>query len=287
MGLCFGWVGSYLFRVATKVSLAGRLQASGPPGPPPARAAWPPRPPALCGPLLLHPRGLQSVAWRFQPASRSRRCPRLPSGALAAPLAPTTPHPFNRAPPLHARTRPALLFPALPPSRLAANDVYTPSPFFPPPAVQQMTYVKQLEDYEEAVMRKRLEEMPEAGARPPCFPAAGALSSCLLLGGTGGAGWLGRVRGAASVAQRPQCMWLRAGGVRAGACCPPLRLVVAAPLHNLLPTPSWSLLTSRATCHGLAAAEVERMLGEVEADKEARRSRATGSSGGSSGGPTN
>lgn len=26
-----------------------------------------------------------------------------------------------------------------------------------------MTYVKQLEDYEEAVMRKRLEEMPEAG----------------------------------------------------------------------------------------------------------------------------
>lgn len=28
-----------------------------------------------------------------------------------------------------------------------------------------MTYVKQLEDYEEAVMRKRLEEMPEAGER--------------------------------------------------------------------------------------------------------------------------
>jgi hypothetical protein len=26
-----------------------------------------------------------------------------------------------------------------------------------------MTYVKQLEDYEEAVMQKRLEEMPEAG----------------------------------------------------------------------------------------------------------------------------
>ncbi|KAL4420051.1 hypothetical protein ABPG77_007490 [Micractinium sp. CCAP 211/92] len=29
-------------------------------------------------------------------------------------------------------------------------------------ATKQMTYVKQLEDYEEAVMRKRLEEMPEA-----------------------------------------------------------------------------------------------------------------------------
>lgn len=28
-------------------------------------------------------------------------------------------------------------------------------------ANKQMTYVKQLEDYEEAVMRKRLEEMPE------------------------------------------------------------------------------------------------------------------------------
>lgn len=28
-------------------------------------------------------------------------------------------------------------------------------------ATKQMTYVKQLEDYEEAVMRKRLEEMPE------------------------------------------------------------------------------------------------------------------------------
>lgn len=26
-----------------------------------------------------------------------------------------------------------------------------------------MTYVKQLEEYEEAVMRKRLEEMPDAG----------------------------------------------------------------------------------------------------------------------------
>lgn len=29
-------------------------------------------------------------------------------------------------------------------------------------ANKQMTYVKQLEDYEEAVMKKRLEEMPEA-----------------------------------------------------------------------------------------------------------------------------
>ncbi|KAI7837399.1 hypothetical protein COHA_008766 [Chlorella ohadii] len=29
-------------------------------------------------------------------------------------------------------------------------------------ATKQMTYVKQLEEYEEAVMRKRLEEMPEA-----------------------------------------------------------------------------------------------------------------------------
>jgi len=28
-------------------------------------------------------------------------------------------------------------------------------------ATKQMTYVKQLEDYEEAVMRKRIEEMPE------------------------------------------------------------------------------------------------------------------------------
>ena len=28
-------------------------------------------------------------------------------------------------------------------------------------AWQEMTYVKQLEDYEEAVMKKRLEEMPE------------------------------------------------------------------------------------------------------------------------------
>lgn len=28
-------------------------------------------------------------------------------------------------------------------------------------ATKQMTYVKQLEDYEEAVMKKRLEEMPE------------------------------------------------------------------------------------------------------------------------------
>jgi hypothetical protein len=27
--------------------------------------------------------------------------------------------------------------------------------------LQEMTYVKQLEDYEEAVMKKRLEEMPE------------------------------------------------------------------------------------------------------------------------------
>ena len=29
-------------------------------------------------------------------------------------------------------------------------------------ANKQMTYVKQLEEYEEAVMKKRLEEMPEA-----------------------------------------------------------------------------------------------------------------------------
>ena len=29
-------------------------------------------------------------------------------------------------------------------------------------ATKQMTYVKQLEDYEEQVMQKRLEEMPEA-----------------------------------------------------------------------------------------------------------------------------
>lgn len=29
-------------------------------------------------------------------------------------------------------------------------------------ATKQMTYVKQLEDYEEEVMKKRLEEMPEA-----------------------------------------------------------------------------------------------------------------------------
>ena len=28
--------------------------------------------------------------------------------------------------------------------------------------LQEMTYVKQLEDYEEAVMKKRLEEMPQA-----------------------------------------------------------------------------------------------------------------------------
>lgn len=35
-----------------------------------------------------------------------------------------------------------------------------PGPLFLP---QQMTYVKQLEEYEEAVMRKRLEEMPEGG----------------------------------------------------------------------------------------------------------------------------
>ena len=31
----------------------------------------------------------------------------------------------------------------------------------PPPSAQQMTYARQLQDYEEAVMRKRLEELPE------------------------------------------------------------------------------------------------------------------------------
>ena len=39
--------------------------------------------------------------------------------------------------------------------------------------LQQMTYVKQLEEYEEAVMRKRLEEMPEGGAA-----AGGLVGSC-------------------------------------------------------------------------------------------------------------
>lgn len=59
-----------------------------------------------------------------------------------------------------------------------------------------MTYVKQLEDYEEAVMRKRLEEMPESGEHRTHGRGVGWLGGGGVLpfgrgvGGVGG-GWGG------------------------------------------------------------------------------------------------
>jgi hypothetical protein len=44
-----------------------------------------------------------------------------------------------------------------------------------------MTYVKQLEDYEEAVMRKRLEEMPEAGGCAAACSPQSLLHNVLLV----------------------------------------------------------------------------------------------------------
>lgn len=59
----------------------------------------------------------------------------------------------------------------------------TPPSVLPPSRLQQMTYVKQLEEYEEAVMRKRLEEMPEQG-EPSIHACCSAVVRCWL-GGQG------------------------------------------------------------------------------------------------------
>lgn len=120
MGICVGWVSTYLFRVATKVR---RIRP------------WPQRAPVqrrLVGTAL--PAGMakgdgselpgaqrvarRAATWR----ARLRRAASAAAHALCPSWVPRQPH--------------------------AAR-------------AQQMTYVKQLEAYEDAVMRKRLEEMTE------------------------------------------------------------------------------------------------------------------------------
>jgi hypothetical protein len=98
LGICVGWVSTYIFRVATKASRVALSWA------------------ARCVHFLIHVCAeqdwLHSACWTARVASK-------PPLRLSLPV-------------------PGLL------------------------TVQQMTYVKQLEQYEEAVMRKRVEEMTEA-----------------------------------------------------------------------------------------------------------------------------
>ncbi len=126
---------------------------------------------------------------------------------------------------------------------LAAASAANASPHHPPnTCLQQMTYVKQLEDYEEAVMRKRLEEMPEAGELALRCPGAVALR-VLPLRPTSKHGRVAALppRVCGSECGRPQ--------MASAAACVRTQL-----LHPLLFPP----------------AEMERMLEEVEAEKAAR-----------------